>query len=104
MKLWKSGNRWASSIEMQDTQPIPKILPYVPSLQQLRQFCNIELYELAQESKVRLCRVRWMEMGIASSYRDVMSVLRVLSHHSGYSFRLEDIRGLRIREYDKLRL
>ena len=104
MKSWKSEDRWHSSIEMQDTQPLPKILPHRPNLQQLRQFCDMGLYELAHESQVRLCRLRWMEMGIACSYREVMSVLRVLSQHSGYSLRIEDVRGLRIRAFDELRL
>lgn len=102
MKTWKPGDRWLSPVEMQDTQPLPKILPYRPNMQQLRQFCDMGYYEVAQEAKVRLCRVRWMEMGIACSYQDIMSVLRVLSRHSGYQLRIEDIRGLRVREFEEL--
>ena len=104
MKSWKRDDGWYSLIERQDTQPLPKILPHRPNLQQLRQFCDMGLYELAHEAKVRLCRVRWMETGIACSYQDVMSVLRVLSKHSGYPLRIEDVRGLRIREFDELQL
>ena len=102
MKTWQSGDRWHSPIEMQDTQPLPKLLPHRPNLQQLRRFCDMSCYEVAQEAKVRLCRVRWMEMGIACSYQDIMSVLRVLSRHSGYAFRIEDVRGLHIQERDML--
>ena len=102
MRTWQKSDSWSSPIETQDTQPLPKILPHRPNLQQLRQYCDMGWYEVARESKVRLCRVRWMEMGIACSYQEVMSVLRVLSRHSGYQFRIEHVRGLRVREFDEL--
>ncbi len=69
-----------------------------PTLFQLRQFCQMSVAEVAQESNVRLCRVSWIERGIASKRVDVVRVLQVLSKRAKIPYRIEDIRGVRIQD------
>ena len=69
-----------------------------PSMFQLRQYCQMSVAEVAEASHVRLCRVSWIERGIASKRVDIVRVLRVLSHRAQMVYRIEDIRGLRIQD------
>ena len=69
-----------------------------PSIFQLRQYCQMSVAEVAEASHVRLCRVSWIERGIASKRVDVVRVLRVLSQRAKIQYRIEDIRGIHIQD------
>ena len=100
MKAWTPGTSWRKeSIETQDTQPLPVIHPphWKPTLQELRLHCQMSREHLAKLAGVRLCRVYWMECGIATPFPDAMKVLHMLSQIARRQFHIEDIRGLRVR-------
>lgn len=86
------------NIETQDTQPlIPWMQTRKPSLRELRLSCGISREQLSQAAGVRLCRVDWMERGIETHLSDALKVLLVFSQAASYWYRVEDIRGLRIK-------
>jgi hypothetical protein len=88
------------NIETQETQPLPIIPPLrtrKPSLTELRLSCRMSRDQLSQAAGVRLCRVDWMERGVETSLSDALKVLLVLSRSAHYWYRIEDIRGLRIK-------
>ncbi|HVB24751.1 MAG TPA: hypothetical protein VNG51_22630 [Ktedonobacteraceae bacterium] len=97
MTTWMSGTAWQKqSIETQETQPLPVILPrfWKPTLQELRLHCQLSQGQLAKLAGVRLCRVYWMERGIETPLADALKVLHVLSQVARRRFHLEDMRGL----------
>jgi len=99
MTTWTPGTPWQKqTIETQDTQPLPVILPrfWQPTLQELRLHCQLSQEQLAKLAGVRLCRVYWMENGIETPLPDAMKVLHILSQAARRQFHSEDIRGLRI--------
>lgn len=88
------------NIETQDTQPlplIPSLLARKPSLRELRLSCRMSREQLSLAAGVRLCRVDWMERGIETDLSDALKVLLILSRTAHYWYRIEDIRGLRIK-------
>ena len=87
-------------IEAQETQPLSFIQGrqmQKPSLRELRISCGMSREQLSQAAGVRLCRMDWMERGIETCLSDVLKVLLALSQAASYWYRIEDIRGLRIK-------
>ncbi|HVB24755.1 MAG TPA: hypothetical protein VNG51_22650 [Ktedonobacteraceae bacterium] len=97
MTTWMPGTAWQKqSIETQETQPLPVILPQPPQppLQELRLHCQLSQGQLAKLAGVRLCRVYWMERSIETPPADALKVLHVLSQVARRHFNIEDMRGL----------
>jgi hypothetical protein len=53
--------------------------------------------QMAQLAGVRLCRIYWMEHGIATPLPDAIKVLHILSQVARRQFHIEDVRGLHVR-------
>jgi hypothetical protein len=99
--IWTPGTQWRKQdIETQDTQPLLITLPFraqKPSLMELRLACGLRREQVAHAAVVRLCRLYWMECGIETNLGDALKVVLVLSRAARYWYRVEDIRGLRIK-------
>ena len=88
--------QYSQRTEFQNTQPMPTTSSK-PTLLQLRLLCRLSRQQLSQAAGVRLCFVDWMERGIQVNQSDALKVLLVLSQRTHCWYRIEDIRGLRIR-------
>ena len=92
----RRGTKSVYVIETQDTQPLPSLQYFKPSMAQLRQWCGMNPLEVAKASGVRYSKVYRMEHGMACRRSDILRVLEVFSRHMHCVYRIEHIRGLHV--------
>ena len=84
-------------VHEQNTRPFPRSHDARPTFRQLRERHHLSYFELAQQSKVRVCRVYWMELGYRTEYALALQVMGALSQRIGQSVRFEQLQGIRLK-------
>lgn len=81
----------------QDTQPFPRSHDARPTFKQFRERHSLSYFEIAQQSKVRVCRVYWMELGYKTEFALALRIIDVLSKRVGETVRFEQIQGIHLK-------
>ncbi len=81
----------------QNTQPFPRSHDARPTFRQFRERHHLSYFELAQQSKVRVCHVYWMELGYRTEFALALQIMGALSQRVGQSVRFEQIQGIHLK-------
>ena len=82
----------------QSTIPLTSKPDMRPTFRQFRERYRLSYLEIAQQAKVRVCRVYWMELGYRTEFELALRILAALSKHAGKKVRFEEIQGIRLKQ------
>ena len=81
----------------QNTVPIARTHDPRPTFQQFRERYGLSRYQIAVEANVHVLFVYCMERGGLIGFTDALSLMNVLSTHAGYPVRIEQMRGIHLK-------
>ncbi len=83
-------------IEDQNTIPMSRQKDTRPTFRQLRERYRLSYFEIAQQARVHVRAVYWMELGYPTEFPLALRILNVLSGRAERIIRLEEMQGVRV--------